>query len=154
MHPYGDTQTEITDTRSPYPDDGDERAARRTLRFLGVALFVAVLAATMVLSLGSLEDEPKAAPATGNVETVTTLPPPPELGPAPGVELPAYVASRKAALATTREERVAVVSLAKYSTQTQAKAVVGSAPIVALLVAPPGTAPAVVTGDLATWVKS
>ena len=79
MHPYGDTQTEITDTRSPYPDDGDDPAARRTLRLLGVALFVTVLAATNVLSLRSLDYEPMAAPATGTVDTLTTLPPPPDV---------------------------------------------------------------------------
>jgi hypothetical protein len=50
---------------------------------------------------------------------------------------------------------VAVVSFAKYSTQAQAKTLTGAAlQPVALLVAPPGTAPAVVTGDLAAWVTS
>jgi hypothetical protein len=49
---------------------------------------------------------------------------------------------------------VAVVSLTKYLTQAQAKTVVGTTPVVALLVAPPGTAPDVVTGDLATWSKN
>jgi len=70
------------------------------------------------------------------------------------VELTGYVAGRKAALAAVAEERVAVVSLAKYSTQAQAKALLGTTPVVALLVAPPGLAPAAVMGDLAVWVKS
>jgi hypothetical protein len=88
------------------------------------------------------------------VETVTTLPPPPSVGPAAGTDLAGYVSSRKAALAAIRDERVAVVSLAKYSTQAQAKALVGTAPVVALLVAPPGLAPAVVTGDLTAWATA
>ncbi len=152
MHPYGDTRT---DTRPIYVDDGDERAARRTVRFLAVGLFVAVLGVTLVVSLMSLEDEERepSSAAGDKVETVTTLPPPPEVGPAPGTDLAGYIASRKSVLGGMRDERVAVVSLGKYMTQTQAKAVVGATPVVALLVAPPGTAPATVAGDLATWVR-
>ena len=153
MYPYGDTRT---DTRPIYVDDGDERAARRTVRFLAVALFVAVLGGTLVLSLMALEGDersPTVASEAPNVETVTTLPPPMEVGPESGTELPAYVTARKAALGSVRDERVAVVSLAKYSTQAQAKTLVGTTPVVALLVAPPGTGPAAVTGDLAAWVK-
>ena len=85
MHPYGDIRT---DTRPIYVDDGDERAARRTVRFFAVAVFVAVLGATLVLSLRALDDEERsptaASAAAPNVETVTTLPPPPEVGPKAG----------------------------------------------------------------------
>ena len=152
MYPYGDTRTETV----PAYDEGDERAARWTIRLLGVAVFVVVMAATLVFSLFSLEDSsPTASDRPAQVvETVTTLPPPAQVGPLPGTELAAYVSSRKAALGGTRDERVAVVSLAKYSTQAQAKALVGTTPVVALLVAPPGLAPAVVTGDLAAWARS
>ncbi len=155
MYPYGDTRTE---TPPVYVDDADERAARRTLRFLAVSVAVAVLAATVVFSLMALEDDPappdRAASPRQNVETVVTVPPPPEYGPASGVELAGYVSSRKAALAATRDERVAVVSFAKYSTQAQAKTLLGTLQQVALLVAPPGAAPSVVTGDLAAWVAT
>jgi hypothetical protein len=85
---------------------------------------------------------------------VVTTPPPPEVGPAPGTAVPGYITTRKTALAGIKDERVAVVSFAKYSTQAQAKTIAGSTPIVALLVAPPGVGPAVVTGDLAAWTKS
>lgn len=155
MYPYGDTRA---DTRPIYADDPDERAARWTLRFLAVALAVAVLAGTLVLSLMALDDDDPGSTATNrsarNVETVTTLPAPPEVGPAPGTDLAGYVTARKAALAAVRDERVAVVSLAKYFTQAQTKTLLGSMEPVALLVAPPGTAPAVVTGDLAAWVTA
>ena len=153
MYPYGDTRT---DTRPIYVDDGDERAARRTVRFLAVAVFVAVLGATLMISLKALDDDERSSAgstAAPNVETVTTLPPPPEVGPKPGTALPAYVTARKSALAAVRDERVAVVSLAKYATQAQAKTLVGTTPVVALLVAPPGTGPVTVTGDLAAWTK-
>jgi hypothetical protein len=151
LYPYGDTRYE---TR-PLIDDGDDRAARRTVRFLGVGLFVAVLAVTLVLSLLSLDGK-----GTKRVTAVPSGPQQPAtpaaiagLGPQPGLDLGGYVQNRKAALAATKDERVAVVSLVKYVTETQAKAVAGPAPV-ALLVAPPGLAPAVVTTDLATWAKT
>lgn len=151
MYPYGDTRT---DARPVY-DDGDERAARWTLRFLAAGAFVAVLGVTAFVSLRAVHDQPEGAPtvSTAPVETVTTVPPPPAVGPAPGTELAGYVSTRKSALAGVKDDRIAVVSLAKYSTQAQVKTLVGTTPIVALLVAPPGTAPAVVTGDLAAWTK-
>jgi hypothetical protein len=151
LYPYGDTRA---DTRPIYADDGDERAARRTLRFLAVALFVAVVGATLVVSLKMLEDEAPTSTASRRVQTVTTLPPPPEVGPKPGTEVAGYVAGRKSALAGVKDERVAVVSLAKYQTQTQARTLAGTTPVVALLVAPPGVAPATVSEDLAAWVKA
>lgn len=154
MYPYGDIRT---GAMPGYGDDGDDRAARRTVRLLAVAVFVAVLAVTVYVSLSALGDDPApdgAAARLGGAETVATLPPPTQVGPAPGTELAGYVTSRKSALAAARDERVAVVSLVKYSTQAQAKAVVGATPIVSLLVAPSGTGPEVVTGDLAAWVKT
>ena len=153
MYPYGDTRTETL----PVYDDGDERAARWTLRLLAVALFVAVLSVTVFVSLSFIHDDDPSSPAAQKappVETVTTLPAPTQVGPPPGTDLAPFVSSRKAALAGARDERVAVVSFAKYSTQAQAKTLLGSTPIVSLLVAPPGIAPAVVTGDLAAWTTA
>jgi hypothetical protein len=150
LHPYGDTRV---DNRPTYDDD--ERAARWTLRFLAVSLFVAVIGATLVITLATLGDDEAPAPkAQERVETVVTTPPPPEVGPPSGTAVPTYISGRKTALAGVQDERVAVVSFAKYSTQAQAKTLAGSTPIVALLVAPPGVAPAVVTEDLATWTKA
>jgi hypothetical protein len=142
----------------PPADDDDERAARWTVRFLAVGFFVAVLAVTLVVSLASLGDEPgrpvaaTAAPASPAVTTAPTTVT--DLGPLPGVDIAGYVQNRRAALAATHDDRVAVVSLAKYVTETQARAVAGSLPVIALLVAPPGVAPAIVTTDLATWAKT
>jgi hypothetical protein len=153
LYPYGDTRTQ--NYPPPVSDDRDERAAVWTARAFYAALFVAVVCGAIFLSLWTIHDD---EPAAKNVpppvvETVTTLPPATEVGPAPGVELAGYVSARKAALAANREERLAVVSLAKYSTQAQVKTLLGTNPVVALLVAPAGTAPAVVTGDLAAWAK-
>ena len=151
MYPYGDVRT---DTVPVYDDHGDDRAARRTVRFLAVAVFVAVLAATVYVSLSALGDEPALSGDAAPPGPVETLPPPTQVGPPPGTELAGYVTARKAALAAVRDERVAVISLAKYSTEAQAKTLVGATPIVSLLVAPRGTGPAVVTGDLAAWAKT
>jgi len=152
LPPYGDTRTQPV----PVYDDRDEREARWTIRLLAVAVFVAVLSVTVFVSLSIIHDGDAPPPAREQpvVETVTTLPAPTQVGPAPGTEIPSYITARKAALAAARDERVAVVSLAKYSTQAQARALVGTTPVVALLVAPPGIAPAVVIGDLAAWSKS
>lgn len=154
MYPYGDTRTQ--NYPPPVSDDRDERAAVWTARAFYAAVFIAVVCGAIFLSLWSIHDD---EPAAKNVpppvvETVTTLAPPTAVGPAPGTELPGYVSARKAVLAANREERLAVVSLAKYSTQAQVKTLVGTNPVVALLVAPAGTAPAVVTGDLAVWAKA
>ncbi len=153
MYPYGDTRTE---TLPEYP--GDERAARWTLRLLAAAVFVAVVSVTVFVSLSALDDEetgPTGDTARpGAVETVTTLRAPRQVGPPLGTDLAGYVAARKSALTATSEERVAVVSLAKYSTQAQARTLLGTLPVVGLLVAPPGIGPSVVTGDLAAWLTT
>jgi hypothetical protein len=155
LYPYGDTRYDTG--RMSLSDDQDHQAAVWTVRALGAAFFLLVLAVTLVLSLRALHDLPGPAPH------VTAAPPPElqakptmttDLGPLPGVELPGYIANRRQALAALKEDRVAVVSLNKYSTETQAKAVAGSLPIMGLLVAPPGVAPAFVTTDLATWAKA
>lgn len=153
MYPYGDTQTEY---QPPPVDDGrDERAAVRTARIFLGALFVAVVCVAVFVSLWTIRDDRPTASSQQRpaVETVTTVPPPTEVGPTPGTELAPYVAARKAALTATTDERVAVVSLTKYLTEAQVKTLLGANTVVSLLVAPPGTAPAVVTGDLAAWSR-
>ena len=153
MYPYGDTRTQ--NLPPPVSDDRDERAAVWTARAFYAAVFIAVICGAVFLSLSTIRDDEPAAksPSTAPADTVTTLPPATEVGPRPGTELAGYITSRKAALAANREERMAVVSLAKYSTQAQARTLLGATPVVALLVAPAGTAPAVVSGDLAVWSK-
>jgi len=156
LYPYGDTRTDSDTLGVPVDDDADERAARRTLRFLAVAVFVAVMAVTLVVSLSALDGSSPASTAgpPPEVETVTTLPAPFEIGPAPGTAIAGFVPARKTALAAARDERLAVVSFARYSTPAQTKTLLGALPVVGLLVAPPGLGPSVVTGDLATWLKT
>jgi hypothetical protein len=154
LYPYGDTRTE--NYPPPVSDDSDERAAVWTARAFYAAVFIAVVCGAIFLSLWTIHDDEPASKSEPSpvVETVTTLPPATQVGPTSGTELAGYITARKAALAANKDERVAVVSLAKYSTQAQVKTLVGTNPVVALLVAPTGTAPAVVTGDLAAWAKT
>jgi hypothetical protein len=154
LYPYGDTRTE--NHPPPIADDRDQRAAVWTARAFYAAVFIALICGAIFVSLWSIRDDEPGAKSEPPpvVETVTTLAPPTQVGPPPGTEVAGYVASRKAALAANREDRVAVVSLAKYSTQAQVKTLLGANPVVALLVAPAGTGPAVVTGDLAAWSKA
>jgi hypothetical protein len=76
------------------------------------------------------------------------------IGPAPGADVPTYIKDRKKALADATGDRFAVVSLKEYTTEGQARALVGSTEVVALLAAAPGGQPSVVTGDLAAWVDA
>jgi hypothetical protein len=76
------------------------------------------------------------------------------LGPPAGVELGPYIDTRKQALAAATGDRVAVVSLSDYATERNARAMVGSAEVLALLAAAPGGSPAVVTGSMSDWVNS
>lgn len=131
---------------------GTDRAARWTLRLLAVAVFVAVIAAVLAASLLSLDGtgpaptgrDPGQAAGPATVE---------DLGPEPGVELAAYTGNRRAALAAATGDRMAVVSLAAYATEAQARAVAGTLEVVALLVAPAETAPSVVSGSLVAWAS-
>jgi hypothetical protein len=134
--------------------DTDERAARWTLRLAAVALFVVVIAVVLRLSLGALDGGGSSRAATpgtpAKAGTVTVD----DLGPQPGVDLATYSQNRRAALAAATGDRVAVVSLKAYSTEAQAKALAANLPVVALLVAPPDSAPSTVVGSLATWANT
>jgi hypothetical protein len=74
------------------------------------------------------------------------------IGPLTGTEVRAYVADRQAALQQAKGVRVAVVSLARYMTEAQAKTAVGSGATVALVAAAPGGTPSVVRGSIGDWV--
>jgi hypothetical protein len=76
------------------------------------------------------------------------------IGPPPGVDLSAYVDSRKQALSTATGDRVAVVSFNDYATEARARSLAGGAEILGMLAAAPGGAPSLVTGDVAGWVTA
>jgi len=131
----------------------DDRAARRTVLFLAVAGFVAVIAVVLRLTLSSLHgDAPSArSPARAAADAKAAPSTVTDLGPTPGVDLVAYARNRRAALSAASGDRVAVTSLNAYATESQARALTGSLRVVALLVAAPEAAPAAVTGSLLSW---
>lgn len=130
-----------------------DRAARWTVRLLAVAVFVVVIAVVLRLTVSSLDrpNRPSTSDRAGaQASRSATVE---DLGPQPGVDVMSYAQNRRAALAGATGERVSVVSLAAYATEAQARPLVGSLAIVALLVAPPETAPSTVIGSLTTWAN-
>lgn len=131
--------------------DEDDRAARRTIRLGAVALFVVVIAVVLRLSLLALDDNGSTSSKRSTNQAQAGPVMVEDLGPVPGVELAAYSRNRRAALAAVTGDRVAVASLNAYSTEATVKALAGPLTIVALLVAPPDTAPSTVVGGLGPW---
>ena len=151
---------ETTQPLPPTPPQsrGSERAARLTVTCLAASFTVLVVGLVVFFTVRTLrQQDAEPSPVVGG-PAVTT----PEdaakivggIGPPPGADVATYVNARKEALAQAIGDRLAVVSLAKYATDAKARAAVGSSQVVALLAAAPGGAPAVVTGDLSSWVSS
>jgi hypothetical protein len=76
------------------------------------------------------------------------------IGPPQGTPVATYIENRRQELSEATGDRVAVVSLNEYTTEDNAKAVVGGVEVLALLAAPPGGSPTVVTGDMAAWADA
>jgi hypothetical protein len=140
------------------PVDRDTRAAVRTA-WLTVAATVALLVGIVVVVVArqtSNGDGGEIRQGAGQDRGRAAI------GPAPGDDLVAYAAARQSALAERKgdDTRTAVVSLNAYRSERAARAIVDETPrgtaveVVALLVASPGDAPAVVQGSLAEWVAA
>jgi hypothetical protein len=135
---------------SPEPTARDERAARRVLVLAAVALLAVLIGVVVIVVTkvvgddGSSGERSGAAPTTGRgvVEAI---------GPVKGTAVPAYVDERAAALDKATGTRLAVVSLAGYATEADARAAVGKLEVVAFLAAVPGGGPQVVADSLAGW---
>ncbi|MDQ6725647.1 MAG: hypothetical protein M3066_05725 [Actinomycetota bacterium] len=134
--------------------DRSDRAARWTLRFTAVALFVAVIAVVLRVSLQSLNTSPSSSRDQGGGAATAGPATVDDLGPQPGVDIADYSGNRRAALEAATGERVAVASLNAYSTEAQTRALAGTLPVVALLVAAPGSGPSAVVGSLGTWASA
>lgn len=139
---------------------GSQRAARLTLTCLAASfavLFVGLVVFFTVRTLRTSDDNPAVSsaesgpPATTAEDAARVVG---GVGPPAGTEIPAYIEARKGVLATLTGDRIAVVSLANYATEAQARVHVGSAEVVALLAAAPGGQPMVVTTDIAAWAAS
>ena len=75
------------------------------------------------------------------------------IGPLDGTDINQYIQDRQPALAKATGDRAAVVSFDRYLTEADARAAIAQLHVVALLAAPPGAAPSVVTGDMAAWAQ-
>jgi len=131
-----------------------DRAARWTIWLVVGAVSVVVIAVVLRLTVGSLQQGRSSAGQRGAEQAKAGPATVVDLGPAPGADLSVYIRDRRAALAAATGDRVAVVSLAGYSTEAQARALAGSLPVVALLVAPQDMGPSTVEGSLVTWARS
>jgi len=77
-----------------------------------------------------------------------------EIGPAQGLDLSAYIVERNAELTAASNERLAVISLRRYSVEPAARAIVaGKATVLALIAAPPGGEGSIVDVPLPVWVQ-
>jgi hypothetical protein len=137
--------------------DGEvsERSARLTISLLAASFAVLVIGVVVFFTVRTLrqgDDSPTVGPGGTTPEDAARALG--GIGPAPGAELGPYAATRKAALARASGDRVAVVSLNQYSTEASARALVGGVEVLALLAAPPGGQPSVVTGDIGDWVSA
>ena len=134
----------------------DARAARRTVRFFGVAIFVLVVGAVFAFTVTREGDNESAARSGGPATTdaVTGAADDDAIGPLAGADVGAYLEARKLALTTATGDLVAVVSLDAYASESDARAKLGSAKVQALLAAAPGAHPSVVTNGLEEWAKS
>jgi hypothetical protein len=75
------------------------------------------------------------------------------IGPLNGTDLGQYLTDRQAALQKATGQRVAVVSFSRYMSEAEARTAVGRLNVVALLAAPPGGTPSLVSTDMAQWAQ-
>jgi hypothetical protein len=75
------------------------------------------------------------------------------IGPLNGTDLGQYLTDRQAALQKATGQRVAVVSFSRYMSEAEARAAVGTLNVVALLAAPPGGTPSLVSTDMPQWAQ-
>jgi hypothetical protein len=140
----------------PSPDRGgrdeSEVAARRTLVLLALALVVVLLGAGLLAVAQHRHDDARRR-ATDVIPDAAVGTRPNDVGPTVNTELAGFVAARQQALASATGTHVAVVSLARYAGEAEARHAVNPVPVVALVVAAPGGLPSVVRGGLADWAR-
>lgn len=133
----------------------DARAARRTVQFFAVALFVMVVGAVFAFTVTRERDDGRQTTGSpGTTTAASAAAADASIGPVASSEIGLYLDERRQALAAATGERVAVVSLDAYLPEDEARARVGSLPIDALLAAAPGAHPSVVTTGLEDWAEN
>jgi hypothetical protein len=131
--------------------DPEPRIKREHLIWAAAAVVVVVLGVGLAALIAQRRvDNKEKAQLLGQSESGGAVV---AIGPLDGTALSDYVPGRQSALDKASGERAAVVSLDQYATEPEARAAVGQLSVVALLAAPPGGTPSVVTGDMAGWAQ-
>ena len=131
--------------------DSQPRIKREHLIWAAAAILVVVLGVALaaVIAQRRVDNQGKAQ-LLGQTESGGAVA---SIGPLDGTTVADYIAERQSALQNASGQRAAVVSLAQYATEQEARADVGQLKVLALLAAPPGGLPSVVTGDMAAWAQ-
>ena len=138
----------------------DARAARRTLRFFAVAVFVLVVGAAFAFTVTRERGTSTRSPGrTGTTSAAAAAAAVDSIGPEANAEVGPYLDERRQALVAAAGERAAVVSFDAYLSEVDARAKVGAAQVGpaqvrGLLAAAPGAHPATVTDGLEAWAKT
>ena len=133
-------------------DAAGDVAARRTLLLLAVAVIVVLFAAAL-LAIAEHRRDHAGRRATDVLPDAAVGARPTDIGPPVNTEIAAYIGQRGEALASATGTRLAVVSLARYATEAEARRAIAPVTEVALVVAAPGGMPSVVRGSLGDWAK-
>jgi hypothetical protein len=126
---------------APVTPEERQQAIRLIVRFVAAGLAV-VIAGGIALLLTRDNDE---FDFGGEVTLVDSI------GPLSGRDVAAYIFDRERELKEATDVRAAVISLDAYTKEADARKLVEGLNVRALIVAPPGGRPTIVTGDLATW---
>ena len=124
------------------PAEPVDDATVRRLVLVAVGSLVLFVLAAAVAALAAHRDDDPSAMAPGAAASGVLV---------PGVDVASYVAGRQRDLANVSGEANAVVSFDHYQPEAEARGRLRDVEVRALLVAPFGGAPAVVTGDLDRW---
>ena len=140
---------------SPLYEQHNVRAARRTLQFFAVAVFVLVVGAVFAFTVTRERDgRSSSSGSTGTTSVAAGAAAGDSIGPVAGIAVGPYLDERKQALAAAAGDRVAVVSFDAYLSEADARSKIGSLKVDALLAAAPGAHPSTVTTGLDAWAKS
>jgi hypothetical protein len=139
-----------TDRRPPQAPGRQPRFKREHLIWAAAGLVIVVLGVGLAAVLAHRNQGGQTAQLLGQQQSGGAVA---SIGPLDGDSAVQYTVGRQAALQKATGTRAAVVSFDHYMTAAEARALAGQLRVVALLAAPPGGAPSVVTGDMAAWAQ-
>ncbi|MBV8980537.1 MAG: hypothetical protein JO086_06530 [Acidimicrobiia bacterium] len=139
-----------TDRRPPSAPERQPRVKREHLIWSAAGLVILVLGIGLAALIAHHNEGGQTAELLGQQQSGGAVA---SIGPLDGDTAAQYTVGREAALQKATGTRAAVVSFDHYATESEARALVGQLHVVALLAAPPGGAPSVVTADMATWAQ-